>query len=116
MAVPARPAGGAVLDSAWGQVAHDTAVAQDIQAGEAIVGFPGGTAVSNATTITFPRPFASTPNVVAQVGGAATAGVNYACGINSISPTGFVVQLREVRETATSGNKAINWIAYGPRS
>jgi H-type lectin domain len=116
MAVPTRPAAGAPTDVTWGQTVHDSIAAMDLQSGEGTVTFPGGSAVSNALTVVFPRPFASAPNVVATAGGAAGAGVNYVCSVNTITATGMSVQMREVRETVTSGTKPVNWIAYGPRA
>jgi hypothetical protein len=115
MAVPARPASGAPIDSAWGGVAHDTAVAQDIQRGQAAIVFPNAPA-SNTVAVTFPRPFASAPTVVASVGGPTTNGVNTVVGVSSVTAAGFILQSREVREVAINATLECQWIAVGPRA
>jgi hypothetical protein len=115
MAVPARPAAGAVVATDWGQVVHDTAVALDIQSGRVTIVF-SASAVSSAPTVTFPRPFAAAPVVIATVGGPTYPGVNINVGVASVTPTNCLVQAREVRESALSGNNEVEWIAIGPRA
>jgi len=112
MAVPARPVGGEPTAAAWGQVAHDSIVAQDIQAGNAnvtITAAPSGTLV-----LTFPRAFAAAPNVVVS---AVTASNIYFAYV-AAAPSATAVTLGVTRKDGTSLRDAINvaWVAYGPRA
>lgn len=112
MAVPSRPSAGGVVESAWGQVAHDTAVAQDIQAGVAtIASFASG---SGFVAVTFARPFASAPAVVCTAPG----NTFLIAQVGLISTTGFTAYIRDARDagTASGSNVFVNWIAYGPRA
>jgi hypothetical protein len=111
MAVPARPVGGASIESAWGTVVHDAAVAMDMQAGGATVTVASG---SGSTTVVFPRPFASAPIVVASVNQGATY---YVANVGGISATSCQVVLRDIRDAqSSSGPNLVTWIAYGPRA
>lgn len=112
MAVPTRPAGGAIVESSWGQVVHDTAVAQDIQAGTVNVSIAGTQASVN---VTFPRPFASNPAVAAVIGpqGAGPA-LSATVQVASLSPT--VVSLRISNATSITYTLPVQWVAVGARA
>jgi len=113
MAVPARPTSGVPIETAWGQVAHDTAVAMDIQSGIANATTGAAGAVSAVVTVTFPRPFASAPIVnvsPVNAGGIITA-------VLASAPTATSVGLA-CKRTDAGGAAGIplHWIAYGPRA
>jgi hypothetical protein len=110
MAVPNRPAAGAPIESAWGSLAHDTAVAQDIQRGTATA--PAGGA-SVTVAVVFPRAFASTPTVVASVSG--SSGV-FVAGTGGASATqvNVLVFRRDGANVATT--VPVDWVAIGPRA
>ena len=113
MAVPARPVAGAPIATEWGAVAHDTAVAMDVQVGTATVAVSG--AVSGTVTVTFPRPFASAPTVVAAL---VSTSVAYLAFING-TPTATAVVLGMTHKTAGTtftDSRQVSWIAYGPRA
>ena len=115
MAVPARPVAGNVMEAAWGQVAHDTAVAVDIQSGSAAISW-AASPLSNNAVVVFPRAFASTPIVVAVLANPAGAQQpRLVGGIGSISATGFTFQGVETREAAVTATMAVHWVAIGPR-
>jgi hypothetical protein len=118
MAVPARPVEGAPVDTAWGQVAHDTAVAMDIQVGGGTLTFPNANQAT--ATITFPRPFAagSTPTVIPLVGPHGLGGaVLMHAQTSSTSATSFGLRLVSSTGSASSqANVPYSWIAYGPRA
>lgn len=115
MAVPARPTSGAPIESAWGDIVHDAIVAMDIQSGKAAATLPNAVLITNVA-VTFPRPFAAPPIVVASVADAGTSSVNFNAGVTGITATGCTLGVREVRETVTSQALSIGWIAYGPRA
>lgn len=115
MAVPTPPTAGEPIAEAWGDVVHAGVVAMDIQAGSVSLPFPNN-AVSTSTPVTFPRPFASPPVVVATMGGPTTSGVNTSVGVATVTATNFALHAREVRESAINGSVQCNWIAYGPRA
>jgi hypothetical protein len=108
MAIPARPVEGAPVDTVWGGIAHDTAVAQDIQSGSLIVNTTGG--AGGYTVLTFPRPFAGIPVVVSSVNGAYTDTVSTT--VDSITPTNCRVHCK----TTTNFGWTLRWIAIGPRA
>ena len=112
MAVPNRPAAGGVVESGWGGVVHDTAVAQDIQTGSATLTHTAAN-LSNQVTITFPRPFAAPPVVVMV-----SNNFNYvvAPAGNVATPTAVVIQSKRVDGSAPTGTVVCQWIAYGPRA
>lgn len=112
MAVPARPTSGAPVGTDWGQVAHDTAVAQDIQAGQTTTTHSGN-ATSNAVTVVFPRPFASPPRVTFGC-----SNFNYAAAANGSPPTAsqVVVQTYRISGVAATGSVVVDWVAVGPRA
>ena len=113
MAVPTRPVSGSVVEFAWGQVAHDTAVAMDIQAGYVDVAVTA--AASRTLLVTFPRPFASTPTVVVS-GDSATAGlVAKTSQTTPPTPTAFTAVAQHVAGTSGTWTLRLAWIAYGPR-
>lgn len=113
MAVPARPISGNPIDSAWGQVAHDTAVAQDIQAGtvNAQSGNPGS-AQGPAVAVVFARPFASPPAVV--VAGSTSTAI-YIANVTGITATGFTIVVRR-SDGGAQTTAPVTWIAIGPRA
>lgn len=112
MTVPARPTSGAPIDSAWGGVAHDAAVAQDIQAGT--FGVPTSPSTVATATLTFPRPFASPPAVVltAYTGGGTQTAFCHA-------PTAAGVVIGVVPNSGgnlPAGTTTVAWVAIGPRA
>lgn len=112
MAVPTRPAAGAPIESAWGSIAHDTAVAQDIQAGVAAI---AQTAVARFDyPLVFPRPFAAAPAVVAMcLGGSVTL----VSGVALSTPTGITLSLFKRDGTnLAAGTSTVYWVAIGPRA
>lgn len=111
MAVPARPASGAPIDSQWGGIAHDTAVAQDIQAGTASVVVSN--APSGSIAVTFPRPFAAPPTVVVAQN-ANTAG--WFAYIGGVTATGFLAQVTTKAGNSATGTIPVTWVAIGPRA
>ena len=114
MTVPNRPVSGAPIETAWGDVVHDTTVAQDIQAGSVVVSLVGG-ASSNDGTVTFPRPFGGVPIVVVGgVGGQTTL----AALVSVPTATGCVVRAFKRDGTAfgSAGSLTVEWLAYGPRA
>lgn len=74
--------------------------------------WPSGTLAWTETQVTFPVPFASTPNVVAVLHTGATL-TNFECiwAINNPSPTGFLMRSRR----NTSGVTGFQWIATASR-
>lgn len=112
MAVPTKPVSGAAIETAWGAVAHDTAVAQDIQAGVAAI-------VQSAVArfdyaLVFPRPFAAAPAVVAMcLGGSVTL----VSGVALATTTGITLSLFKRDGTnLAAGTSTVYWIAIGPRA
>ena len=99
-----RPAAGAPIESAWGGQVHDTL--EGVQTGTATVTFSASTA-SGVVTVTFPRPYASPPVVVA--GGA--SGSNYWGNSTGVTATTVGIQGRSA--TSVSGSFPITWIAIG---
>lgn len=111
MAVPNRPASGAVVETAWGQVVHDGIVAMDIQSGTAVA--PASGTATSQIVVPFPRPFAAIPTVIANV---ATANRLYAVGAGATTPTQTVLTVGHVDNVAIGSVVALTWIAYGPRA
>ena len=110
MALPAKPAAGAAIESAWGSIVHDAAVAIDIQSGYVDMAF-ANSAVGPTTLVTFPRPFAAPPVVVCALN------VNISVGVQgAISATSCNLQARDIREAAQNGAQRCYWIAIGPRA
>jgi hypothetical protein len=111
--VPAKPVAGQPIETAWGELAHDTAVAMDIQSGVASVAVAG--AVSGTATVTFPRPFASAPTVVCAL---VSTSVAYLALVIT-APTATAVGLGLTHKTAGTSftdTRQVAWIAYGPRA
>jgi hypothetical protein len=108
MAVPARPTSGVPIETAWGQVAHDTAVAMDIQSGTGTTPTGSGE-LSGNLVVTFPRPFASAPIVVATAGN-----VHYAMSATATATQGTFASKRITQ--STGAGTSFSWIAYGPRA
>jgi hypothetical protein len=113
MAVPARPTSGAPTEAAWGQVAHDTAVAQDIQTGSANVTVSAST--QGSVVVTFPRPFAGTPTVTCMIGPSSSgAALAYSSQAAAVSATAFTLRL--AGGGSTTFTVPVMWIAVGPRA
>jgi len=100
-----RPAAGAPIESAWGGGVHDAV--EGIQAGKATVTFASSTA-SGAVVVTFPRPYATPPNVVASIGALG----NYWGLVGGITATQCQVQARSPVSIA-SGSVDVHWVAVG---
>lgn len=115
MAVPNRPVSGAPIEAAWGDVVHDGVVALDIQSGIVNIVL-NNTAISPVVVVTFPRPFASAPLVVATAINFSTSSVNHNVGVTATSPTTCSIGAREIREAAATGTLPVAWIAIGPRA
>ena len=111
MAVPARPVSGNVVDSVWGQVAHDTAVAQDFQYGQTVVTTAGSPAIGS-TTIVFPRPFATGSTPAVMMAGNGTGVDNMVTGVDNVTATGCRLNLR----ANSAFGYTVRWFAIGPRS
>lgn len=109
MAVPARPVSGAPIDSTWGGIAHDTAVAQDLQYGVVVITTAGSPA-QGSTTITFPRPFSAAPVVMLSINGTGTDQPMVA--IDNVTTTGCRLNLRAAAAFGYTGR----WFAIGPRA
>ena len=111
MAVPNRPTAGGVVESAWGQVVHDTAVAQDIQSGI------GSITLTNenwhSLVVVFPRPFASPPAVVCTPSGASAVLVAGTGGVSATQATLYLFRKDEQSSTLTC---PVHWLAIGPRA
>jgi hypothetical protein len=115
VAVPTPPTAGEPIAEAWGDVVHDAVVAMDIQVGRANV--PINNSTSGSLAITYPRPFAAPPTVVAMIvesnsgpglaGHVQTPGGGTAAG-TTLRVSGFASNL-----TVTL---PVDWIAYGPRA
>lgn len=117
MAVPTRPASGAPIETAWGDIVHDTAVAMDIQCGTTTITM---TAAETGKNIVFPRPFAAPPVVVVaigEIGGTPNrpmvAKVSQA---NPVTATQFQAVCQSTTATVTSLTLPVWWIAMGPRA
>lgn len=108
MAVPARPTSGAPIDSTWGGIAHDAAVAQDIQTGIIVVTTAGG--VGGSAILTFPRPFASAPSVMLCPSAA------YTDTIQATADNHTATTCRVGVKTPTNYGWSVRWIAVGPRA
>jgi hypothetical protein len=113
MAVPARPVSGVPIESAWGQVAHDTAVAMDVQAGDIAVAV--NAAVSGTAQVVFPRPFASPPIVVACYRDTNTAYIAFVNGAPTATACSVGLTSKTAGATFTD-TRRVAWIAYGPRA
>lgn len=111
MAVPARPIAGAPLESAWGQVAHDAVVAQDIQTGIGQVTFVASQ--TQQVVVVFPRPFASPPTVMANI---TTANRLWNVGVAAVTTTQMVVTVGHVDNVSSNSVVGFTWLAYGPRA
>jgi len=113
MAVPTPPTAGEPIAEAWGDVVHDQVVARDFQGGAASITGNGGPTAD--VTVTFSRPFASTP--VAQV--SAIGGQTYLAGIVSVpSTTQLVIRLfkRDGSNIPNGTGVNIHWLAWGSRT
>lgn len=118
MAVPTAPAAGEPIAEAWGDVVHDTVVAQDIQHGKATLTVTA--AAETGLVVTFPRPFASAPDcivTIGEIGGSANRPM--VAKVSSGSPptaTNFQIVLQNVTGVATSLTIPVWWMAIGPRA
>ena len=111
MAVPARPVSGNVIDSAWGQVVHDTTVAQDIQVGTVAV--PVTNAANAALAVVFPRPFAAPPTVLIAQNANSAAWFAYISGVTAAQ---FLANVTTKAGTTATATITCTWIAVGPRA
>jgi hypothetical protein len=113
MAVPARPVSGAPIDSAWGGVAHDTAVALDYQTGLVSLTHTAAN-LSAVVPVTFPRPFATGSVPIVILG---SSFVHYmAAYMAGPTATGFSAQSRRTDGTTPTATIAFPWLAIGPRA
>ena len=119
MAVPNRPVSGQPIETTWGDIAHDTAVAMDIQAGLTEVALPSGSSDA-ANAITFARPFASPPIVVlgsaGTNNGANSGTAGYAAMAITVTATGFSARVSHATGVTSALQCSLRWIAYGPRA
>jgi hypothetical protein len=111
MAVPAKPAAGAAIESAWGDIVHDEVVAQDIQAG--VVTVAAASTPTGSAAVVFPRPFAAAPVVVVTQAGGASGWYSYSTGVTA---TGFTAVIAIRTGAAGTTSVPVHWIAYGPRT
>jgi hypothetical protein len=111
MAVPVAPAAGEPIAEAWGDVVHDAVVAQDIQSGKVTVQMTNQ--ASNKVLVTFPRPFAAIPNVVATV----NLGTGVWVGV-VMSASATQAEIGAFHRAATTSTAAVPvcWVAIGPRA
>jgi hypothetical protein len=100
------PQPGDEVTAPWGQSV--AAALNGIQSGVANCTFAGSTA-SAVTTVTFPRPFASAPVVVASLDG--TGGNAWGLAFNATA-TSVQIQARSTASVA-SGTFPVAWIAIG---
>lgn len=112
MAIPARPTGGAPIESAWGDVVHDTVVAQDIQTGVASVVIASGQ-FAGQLVVTFPRPFAAAPVVVATID---STGPSHLVSTTAVGPTAATVVIRHRSDGVSPATYLVRWVAIGPRT
>ena len=112
MTVPNRPAAGALVDSAWGQIVHDAAVALDVQTGH-LTTHHAGASTSALVTVSFPRPFASSPVVLLSSGN-----YNYVAGLNGVrsAPDRFSLATKRVDDSKPTADIEVDWLAIGPRA
>jgi hypothetical protein len=111
MTAPNRPAAGALVDSAWGQVVHDAVVAQDMQSGLASV--VASSDASAGVEVAFPRPFASAPIVLVSQDANSAGWIAYA---GAITANGFRASAATKAGNAASGTIPVAWLAIGPRA
>lgn len=113
MAIPARPVEGAPVDTVWGGIAHDTAVAQDIQTGSVNVTVSAST--QGTSVVTFPRAFAGIPSVVAMIS-PSSSGAALGFFVQSAAVSATQVSLRVSGATSSTFTVPVQWIAIGPRA
>jgi hypothetical protein len=113
MAVPARPIEGAPVDVAWGGVAHDAIVANDLLSGQVLVTIAAG-AFQGSATVTFPRAFGAQPQVVATFDGGSGAFITVTTTPRSASQVGIYIRHRS--DAISPGSYWVHWMAYGPRA
>lgn len=101
----ARPTAGAPIESAWGGQVHDAV--ESIQYGT--VNVSGITSSASSTVpVVFPRPYASTPVIVATC---ASNVVNI--GMSAPSATGVSFNGRRTDGSGTATAQDVGWIAVG---
>ena len=110
MAVPARPVSGQPIETTWGDIAHDTAVAIDYQTGTATL--PAAGAATSQVAVVFPRAFAAPP-VVFLTGRDANACAQPE-SVVAVSATQFTAQQRH-RSDSNVLAAGFSWVAIGPR-
>lgn len=111
MSVPARPSAGGVVESGWGQVVHDAAVAQDIQAGTVTVAATG--APKGSTHVTFARPFAAAPAVLVTQNANASG---WFTATGPVTPAGFDASIFQRDGGDGTTSFVVSWLAIGPRA
>jgi len=112
MTVPAAPTAGEPIAEAWGDVVHDSIVAMDMQAGDNPVAVAA--AVSGQTVVTFPRPFAAVPIVVASMRSTSVAYIAMVSAVTTTQVT--LVMSHKTAGTSFTDTRSVSWIAYGPRA
>jgi hypothetical protein len=112
MAVPAKPAGGAPIESAWGSIVHDEIVAMEIQSG-VVNCVHTNSQLSAVVPVTFPHAFAAPPVLVLGCDN-----YNYGAGLSGAVPTaaGFNVATWRYSGVQSAATVPVQWIAYGPRA
>jgi hypothetical protein len=112
MAVPNRPTSGAPIETAWGDVVHDSIVAQEIQVGSFNATF-SASSLSGVVAAVFPHPFAGVPTVMLTPRG----GPHYTTALTA-DPTaaGFSAQCRRGDGTSQSLVVPVYFLAIGPRA
>jgi len=101
----ARPASGAPIATAWGAEIHDAL--EGIQAGAASVSLSA--AASGNVTVTFPRPYAVPPVVVAS----AVTGATYIGAPQNISTTSVQLAVFTRSGSTATATVQLQWIAIG---
>jgi hypothetical protein len=113
MAVPIAPTAGEPIAEAWGDVVHNTVVATDIQTGYVPISI--NNSQQGSAVVTFPRPFADNPVIVAMIISAAGGALGLLVQAAAASATQVTLRLSTSATTTISG-VGVMWIAIGPRS
>jgi len=104
-----RPASGAPIATAWGAEVHDAL--EGLQSGYVQVVVAAGV---GQLVVTFPRPYASLPVVVATPAASSDAWIVSLNANSGTSYTGFTLRVsHKTGSTANSGTINIMWIAVG---
>jgi len=111
MAVPTAPAAGEPIAEAWGDVVHDGIVAMDIQVGTVPISLVS--AGVGSATVTFPRPFAAPPIVLASC---ASTNLSYFTNVGAVTATQATLTMTTKSGANATDTRNTNWLAYGPRA